>query len=186
VVLATVLRFAGEIVEQTAPDEVNNPILPTGPELVWGAITFCALWALMKWVLLPPVLRTMENREAKVRADLEAADAARAQAEAELDAYEASLLSTKTEAVRIIEDARTKAEGDRKQVLAQAESEVAAQKAQAAQEVAEAKQRAKAELQGSVAGIAIQAAEAVVQKQIDREAQARVIEDYVNRAGSQN
>jgi F-type H+-transporting ATPase subunit b len=182
VVLATLLQ----VVEETASDEVTNPILPTMPEFVWGAITFFTLWALMKWVLLPPIVRTMQAREEKVRSDLETAEQTRVEAQARLREYEDSLASSKTEAVRIIEDARTHAEAGRKEVLAQAEAEVSATKAQAAQEVAEAKQRAKAELQGSVAGIAIQAAEAVVQKPLDREAQARIIEDYVNRAGSKN
>jgi F-type H+-transporting ATPase subunit b len=186
VVLATVLRVAGDIVEETAPEEVNNPILPTMPEFVWGALLFLTLWALMKWVLLPPVVRTMQARDDKVKGDLEAADRIRAEAEAKLREYEDSLASTKAEAVRIIEDARTQAEGERKRVLAAAEAEVATTRAQAAQEVAEAKERAKAELQSSVAGIAIDAAEAVVQKQLDRDAQTTVIEEYVNRAGSQN
>ena len=30
--------------------------------MVWAAIFFFALWALMKWVLLPPILRGLENR----------------------------------------------------------------------------------------------------------------------------
>lgn len=166
--------------------ETSNPILPTGNELFWAAITFVILWALMKYVLLPPVLKTMEAREAKVRDDLAAAESARQQADARLAEYEASLTSAKTEAVRIIEDARVKAEADRKAVTAEAEAEVAAQKAQAAQEVAEAKERALAELKASVAGIAVDAAEAVVQKQLDRQAEMQTIEDYVNRAGSQN
>jgi F0F1-type ATP synthase membrane subunit b/b' len=42
------------------------------------------------------------------------------------------------------------------------------------------------ELRDSVAGIAVGAAEAVVQKRLDEAAQLRIIEDYVNRAGSTN
>jgi len=45
---------------------------------------------------------------------------------------------------------------------------------------------ARAQLRDSVADIAVAAAGAVVQKPLDRSAQLDVIEDYVNRAGSQN
>lgn len=166
--------------------ETSNPILPTVNELFWGAVCFMLLWALMKWVLLPPVLKGMEKRDAKVRGDLDTAESARLEAQAKLQEYEHSLSSAKVEAVRIIEDARQQADDARKEVVAEAEAEVAARKAAAAAEVAEAKERALAELRGSVAGIAIDAAEAVMQKPLDRDAELQTIEDYVNRAGSQN
>jgi F-type H+-transporting ATPase subunit b len=175
-----------EITQVIAEEETNNPILPTVNELFWALVLFCALWALMKFVLLPPITRGMEGRAAKVRGDLAAADAAKAAAAAQLAEYEAGLQGTRTEAVRIIEDARSEAEAERRQVVAAAEAEVAAQRAEAAREIAAAKARAKVELQGSLAGIAVGAAEAVMEKPLDRDAQTQVIEDYVNRAGSQS
>jgi F0F1-type ATP synthase membrane subunit b/b' len=39
-------------------------------------VFFLLLWALMKFVLLPPVLRTMNARDDKVREDQQAAEAA--------------------------------------------------------------------------------------------------------------
>jgi F-type H+-transporting ATPase subunit b len=172
--------------EAVAEEETSNPILPTGNELFWGAVCFALLWALMKWVLLPPITRTMERRAAKVREDLDAAETASAQAQAELAEYESSLVSAKAESVRIIEDARTSAEAERAGVVGGAEGDAATVRAEAAAEVAAAKDRAKADLQQSVATIAIDAAEAVVQKQVDRAAAMSTVEQYVNGAGSQN
>ena len=170
----------------TEEKETSNPILPTANELFWGGITFVLLWALMKWVLLPPIIRTMHKRAAKVRDDLAAADETQARAQSELREYEASLQSAKAEAVRIIEDARTGAEEKRRTVVSAAETDAAAVRADAARDVADAKDRAKEQLRESVAGVAIQAAESVVQKPVDRETALRTIEEYVNRAGSQN
>ena len=176
----------GVVQEAVAEEETSNPILPTSNELFWGAVCFALLWALMKYVLLPPITRTMDKRAAKVRDDLEAAESTQAKADAELRTYEDSLVSAKAEAVRIIEDARTRAEEERKAVVASAEADAAAVRAESSSEITEAKTRAKAELQGSVAAIAIEAAESVVQKRLDREAATRAVEEYVNRAGSQN
>lgn len=170
----------------TEEKETSNPILPTANELFWGATTFLLLWALMKWVLLPPITRAMQARSEKVRADLDAADSAETKAASELREYETSLQSAKAEAVRIIEDARTSADEQRKEVLASAETDAAATRADAAREIADAKDRAKADLQQSVATVAIQAAESVVQKQLDRDAALQTVEEYVNRAGSSN
>ena len=47
--------------------------------------------------------------------------------------------------------------------------------------MAAARAAALAELQGSLADIAVGAAEAVVERPIDRDAQLQVIEDYINR-----
>lgn len=185
-ILALVLEspaIAQAVEEETTS---SNPILPVGNELFWAAVTFALLWILMKYVLLPPVMRGIEARATKVREDLEAADAASTDADRKLQQYEGSLVTAKAEAVRIVEDARNEAEAGRRELVAVAEADVAAQRAEAAQEIAEAKARAKADLQASVAGIAVEAAEAVMQKQLDRQAQTQVIEDYVNRAGSPN
>lgn len=172
--------------EAVEEEETSNPILPTGNELFWGAVCFALLWALMKWVLLPPITRNMQRRAEKIRTDLEEAERIEARAGEELRSYEDSLVSAKAESVRIIEDARSRAEEQRRAVIAEAESDAAAVRAEAANEVAAAKERAKAELQSSVTTIAIQAAESVMQKQVDREAATRAVEEYVSRAGSSN
>ena len=181
--LSTLLLLAAE---EGATEEASNPILPTQNELFWGAVTFLAMWALMKYVFLPPIQRVMQERSDKLREDIDAAEHATAQAELAQAEYEAGLTSARAEASRIIEDARAQADEQRRQLVAAAEAEVAALRQQAADEVSAAKAAAMAELRDSVAGIAVGAAEAVVQKRLDAAAQLRVIEDYVNRAGSAN
>ena len=54
-------------------EEVPNPVLPAGNEIVWAAIFFYALWALMKYVLLPPVQRTRAERAATIASAKDAA-----------------------------------------------------------------------------------------------------------------
>ncbi len=55
-----------------------NPVIPVENEIVWAAIFFFALWALMKFVLLPPIQKAMENRAATIQSGKDAADAASA------------------------------------------------------------------------------------------------------------
>jgi len=180
---ASILTFAAE---SGVAEQPNNPILPVPNELFWGFITFVALWALMKFVLLPPVQKTMAERDDKVRGDLAHAETSSSQADAALAEYEASLASARVEASRIIDDARTQAEATRKQTIAAAEAEVGELRAAAAAEVAEAKAQALASMRESVAAIAVQAAQAVVQKPLDVGAQRATVDEYLNRVGSQN
>lgn len=179
-------EHGGSTAGEAEVQEVSNPILPDPPEMFWGALTFLLLWALMKFVFLPPIVKVMKDRNDAIRADLDAAEAARGQAQASVADYEAGLASARAEASRIIDDARAQAEAQRREIIGAAEAQVAQLRQQAAAEVAEAKQAAMAELRSSVASIAVGAAEAVVQKRLDEAAQLRVIEDYVNRAGSAN
>ena len=162
--------------------KVNNPILPTGNEFFWAAVTFAVLWALMKWVLLPPMLKIMEERAAKRRDDLAAAEQAALQMDDARTQYEASLSGARVDAVAKIEAARAQAEEYRKEQLAAAEADASTTRASSAAAVAAARAAALAELQGSLTDIAVGAAEAVVERPIDRDAQVQVIEDYVNRA----
>ena len=181
-VLSTLL-LAAEVVVEEAP---NNPILPVLNELFWGAICFFGLWALMKFWLMKPIVATMQERAAKVRDDLDQAERAERELESAIDQYGAGLASAKAEAGRSIEDARAQADAYRATKLAAAEAQVAALRSAAADEVVAAKADAMTQLRGSVADIAVQAASAVVQKPLDAAAEMQVIEDYVNRAGSQS
>lgn len=181
---ASFLVFAAESGGEAA--QPNNPILPVPNEMFWGFITFVALWALMKFVLLPPVQRTMAERDDKIRADLAKAETAATQADSSVAEYEASLASARVEASRIIDDARAQAEATRKETIAAAEAEVGELRAAAAAEVAQAKAEALASMRESVAAIAVQAAQAVVQKPLDAGAQRAIVDEYLNRVGSQN
>lgn len=170
--------------EAETAEEPANPILPTGPELFWGATLFTLLWMLMKFVLLPPVTKVMEQRDAKIAADRAAADQAQVDAVSVRSDYEAKLAAARQEGARLVEDARHRAEARRAELVAQADAEISAIRAEAASEVAAAKQATLAEVQGSVADLAIEAAEAVIQKQLDREAQRAFVNDYLSRSGS--
>ena len=87
-----------ETTEEHEAEEASNPILPTTNELFWGGLTFMVLWALMKYVFLPPIVKVMAERDAKIRGDLEAGEHARAQADVAVAEYDQSLLSARAEA----------------------------------------------------------------------------------------
>lgn len=171
------------LMTQDTAKEVKNPILPTLNEMFWAAVFFLVLWALMKYVLLPRIVKVMDGRAERVRSDHAAAEAAEDDRIVKLEQYEAGLAGARAEAVAIIEAARSEADAQRRTEIAAAEADVAAIKADAAADVADAKARARAELTGSITDLAVDAASAVVGRPVDRSAQASVVEDYVNSAG---
>lgn len=168
--------------EALAAEEPSNPILPVGPELIWGAACFLALWALMKFVLLKPVVKLMTDRDEKVAGDIAAAEQAKVSVTTVLDDYHTSLTATRAEANRLVEDARAQGEARRRELIAAAESEAGAIRSSAAEEVTAAKAEALAGLRGDVATIATEAASVVVGRTLDPAAQQGVVDQYLTRS----
>jgi F-type H+-transporting ATPase subunit b len=125
-----------------------------------------------------------ERPRRQVQGDLDAAEQAKADAEAIRNEYEAKLADAKAESGRIIEEARQSADQLKADQQARLNEELANARAAAQADIDAAKGQAMSELRGEVASIAIGAAETVVGANLDREAQTRLIEDYINRVQS--
>lgn len=162
--------------------EQSNPILPVGPELIWGAACFIVLWALMKFVLLKPVVKIMSDREAKVNGDVAAAEEARGAVGTVLDDYHTAMSAARSEANRIVEDARAQGEARRRELIGAAEAEASSIRSAAAEEIATAKTEALAGLRGDVATIAAEAASVVVGRQLDPAASQATVDRYLARS----
>ncbi len=159
------LLLAADEAEETA-----NPILPVSNELFWGAISFGVLYALIRYVLLPPVQRVMNDRAATIQADRDAADAAKAKAVSASADLDDQLADVRTEAAAVIDAARTEAEAERQRLLARAEREVTAMKEIAETEIARDREEAMASMRPQVAELAVGAASKVMNRQINLEA----------------
>jgi F-type H+-transporting ATPase subunit b len=160
-----------------------NPVVPDElGEIFWGAVAFFSLWILMRYWLLPPLLRIREERQAKEIADLEAAESAEAHAEQVRRDYDATMAEARAEANRVLEEARAAAEAERGRVVAAAESEVAGQRQESMAELEAARARAIEAIGGDVADLAVTAASRVVDAPLDAEAHRSTVERYVEDA----
>lgn len=160
-------------------EDPPNPVLPVGNELVFAAITFFALWALMKFVLLPPILRLRQERVDKVRADLDAAETARDAVARTRSDYQQALAGARGEANALIEAARAEAEGRKGELQAAADDEISRLRSEAQAEIDTARREALGSLKGDVSSLAVQAASLVVQKPVDAAAAQSVIDQAV-------
>jgi F-type H+-transporting ATPase subunit b len=178
--LALLSAVAAEAAEEST---TINPVVPDDlGEIFWGAVSFFGLWILMRYVLLPPLLKVREERARKVLADQEAAASAESQAEQVRRDYEATLAQARAEANRVIEEARAAAEARRSEVVSRAEAEVAEQRAAAMAELEAARAAALSELRGEVAELAVSAASRVVQADLDVASNQATVDEYVNQA----
>jgi F-type H+-transporting ATPase subunit b len=163
-----------------------SPILPATNEIIWGTISFVILFFALWKFAWPGMKKGMEARTERIRADLDAADAAKADATHLLDDYKAQLADAKNESARIIEEARQTADGLKHDAEQRLQTELAELRARASADVEAAKAQAISDLRAEVATLAIGAAEVVIQKNLDRQTQVQLIENYINQVGARS
>ena len=162
----------------------KNPIVPEMKEVIWFTLAFVVLFILMWKYALPKVQQTMDERAETIRRNLDEAERVRNEAQGILEEYQRQLADAKNEANRIIEESRQTAEQLRRDLMQRAENEVEELRERSRQEIAAAQERATSELQSRVADLAIELAERVVEQSLDREANTRLIESYIEQVGS--
>ena len=171
-------------VENTEDIKAKNPILPEGKEIVWAVIAFAIVFGLLAWKAWPAIKKALQDREDKIRGDLEHAESVRNQAETELADYQRQLADARNEAGRIIEEARQSAEQVRKDLIARAEAEATEIRERAQADISAQQQRAMAELRTDVAQLSIDLAERIVEHNLDRDTQLRLVDSFINQVGS--
>jgi F-type H+-transporting ATPase subunit b len=101
----------------------------------------------------------------------------------EREAYLARITSARAEATKIIDVARGEVEGVRGERLAALNAELATLRAQATAEIEASRTAALASVRETVGDLAVEVAERVVARPIDRAAQSALIDSYVTKAG---
>jgi F-type H+-transporting ATPase subunit b len=167
-----------------AATQSRNPILPSVPELVWGILSFAVVVFAMAKFAFPTVKNGMDARTERIRDTLDSAEKAKTDAQSVLDEYQRQLADAKNESNRIIEEARQTADALRRDLMAKAEAEAADVRARATQDIDAAKDRAMAELRSHLTQLTIELAERVVRRNIDRDANAALVDEYISSIGS--
>jgi F-type H+-transporting ATPase subunit b len=162
----------------------KNPIVPEPFELIYGVIAFGVLVFLFLKFAYPAVQKGLEARTQRIRDDLEQAEKAKTEAESVLAEYKKQLADSRAQADKVIDEARKQAEKVKDDMIAKANDEVAELKSKAQADIETARTAALASLQGSVAEIAIELAEKVVEKNLDRETNKRLIDSFIAKVGS--
>jgi F-type H+-transporting ATPase subunit b len=156
-------------------DQLLNP--DTGL-LIWTIVTFLCLVFILKKVAWRPLLQAIEEREHRMRSDLEGAQAARAAAEkikADLDSQIAGLQAKGRE---MLSQAQKESEALRAQLKAAAEADSQKIRDKTMHELGEEKERLVRDLRKEVAGLSVLAAERLMRKSVDDDVQKTVLEGF--------
>jgi len=168
-----------------AAETTTRVVLPSGDELIFGAIAFAVLFALLWRVAFPALRKGLEQREHAIRSELERAEQARLEAEQRREEYEGRLASAREEADRIMREATEAGEAVRRDRTSKAEDEARQIVEKARADAAGERDRAFAELQAQLAEISIEAASRVLGKELaDPQAQRQLVEQFIAQAAA--
>ncbi len=154
-------------------------LLPAIPELIAGIIAFAIVFFFMWRWAFPAINRALENRQQAISGQLQEAEARKTEAQSLLEDYRAQLAEAKSEANRIIEEARSQAESVRSDLVAKAQAEAEQIVAKAREEAASEKSRALQEAQREVAALSVNLAERVVGESLDGDRQRALVDRYL-------
>jgi F-type H+-transporting ATPase subunit b len=143
--------------------------------LIVQMITFAILvWFVMSFVW-PPITKALDERAAKVREGLSAADRAKAELGAANKRIEEQLSSARTDAAQRLADAERLAQSMIEEAKSRASEEgakiVAAARAEAEQEATKARES----LREQVAALAVKGAEQILRREVDAKAHADLL-----------
>lgn len=163
-------------------DKLLNP--DTGL-IIWTVVTFLSLVFILKKVAWGPLLASIEEREGRMRAEREGAEAARAAAEKIKLELEAQMAGAQAKTRDMLAAAAKESEALKLSLKAAAEADAQKIMDKTMAELSEEKERLVRELRKEVAGLSLLAAEKLMHKSVDDKVQKDVMESFFKDLESQ-
>ncbi len=147
-------------------------------------INLLVLYLILKKILFKPVTEFMEKRANNIREMFENAQSSKEQAESMKAELKQQLDKAIEEADKIVNEARAKAEKQYEEILNKAKEDAKAMLEKARKETEIERKSMMEELKGQIAGIALTAASKVIQKNMDTEANKKLVEQFIDEVGA--
>lgn len=153
--------------------------------LIAQIINFLILLFLLTKVAWKPLIQAIEERQARIAADIERAERDRASAEEMRQEYQNQLQQAKADAQAIVEKAMKFAEDQKSDIIASARQEHARLLKAAEEQIARERQQALEEIRNEVVVLSLAAAAKVIGQNVNQDVNARLVEDFINRLDDQ-
>lgn len=152
------------------------------PTLVIEVLNFIVLMTVLKAVLFGPLKRTLEERENKIKGQLDEAASLNAQAAALKAEYEQHLRDARQEAEQILAGATKEAERIKQDLVAEGNQEKQRLIDKGHSEVAREHQEAMAQIRGRVVGLSVDMASQLFKEALTPEQHRSLVESFVAKA----
>jgi F-type H+-transporting ATPase subunit b len=147
--------------------------------ILWTIITFVVVLVILKAKAWGPLLAALDERERSIREALESADRAREEAQVQQAEHEKRLIEAESQARQIVSEAREAAEKVGQKVVADAKEEAERMADRAREAIQFEKRAALAELRREVADMAVGAAGAILNAELDADRNRKLADDFI-------
>ncbi len=182
--IAAVITPSLALAEESGPG--ISLIIPKMSEFIPALIAFAVIWFVLAKFAWPSIVGMLDKREAKIKGDLDEAEAAKIEAQQSLEEYKKQLADARREAAAILDEARRAGEQVKADITAQAQSQADEMIAKAKKSIEKEKVAAIADLQTSVADLSVSVAGRLIGEDLSDADQRKLIEKYVAEAGNLN
>lgn len=154
--------------------------------IIWTIITFLVVLFVLKKFAWPHLLAALDEREQRISDAIAAAEQARQEAEEVLREHREKLAAADEEARQIVAEAREAGANVRQTIVSQAREEAERMLDQARTSIESEKRAAIAELRRETANLAVQAAGALIDANLDDEKNRGLVDDFIARIPESN
>jgi F-type H+-transporting ATPase subunit b len=178
------MRSLNALLAAADPSQSIHPIFAEAKEVIWGGVSFLIILGLLIKLALPPAKKALGARTVRIQAELDAGEAARANAETEAQHIRTALGDIGAERARLLAEADTQAAALLVEGRARIEQDVADLFAKSRVDLQTASGRVSEELQSEIARASAQAIEHAVAESIDEAAHRRLIDSFIAKVGA--
>ncbi len=158
----------------------DNALLEFNPGLmIWTVVTFLLTFVALRLVAWKPILGALSEREGRIRNSLKAAERAKRGAEAAIAENKASMEASLRRSQELVVEARQEAERVRAQAREDAREEARKILEEGRKQLEAERRAAEAEIRREAVGLAIQAAEQLIRKNLTAEDNREFVESFL-------
>jgi F-type H+-transporting ATPase subunit b len=157
----------------------RGPFTIEGGLVIWTLVVFGALLLVLWRFGWPAILRSVEEREARIAKQLAEAEQANAEAARLLGEHRQALAAARAEAQEIVSGAKVVAQKEREQLIARAREEQEQMLERARRDIEAEREKAILALRREAVDLSIAAAAKLVEANLDSEANRRLVEAYL-------
>jgi len=142
---------------------------------MWTIVTFLIVLTILKWKAWGPLMNALDKRAEEIKNALSAADRAKEHAEKASQDYEELVQKAHAEAQKIIADSKTAGERVKNDIESMAKENAEAMIGKATTQIEAESQKAIQEIKSSVIDLSIEAAEKIIEKNLDSEDNRKLV-----------
>ncbi|MGD0017067.1 MAG: F0F1 ATP synthase subunit B [Verrucomicrobiia bacterium] len=170
--------------EAAPPPGGGSQIPPTDWGLqIWTLAAFLVLLALLGKFAFKPIAEALDRRGETIRKSIEEAEKSRAEAKKLMEGYQTQIAEARTEANKLLEEARAVGEKVRNEVVDKANTEASAVVQRAQEEIERQKEKGVQELKDTVANLSVQIASRVLEKEVNEATHRQLVENLIKDLG---